>query len=92
MDNEDEDDDEKYSSGEEGDGEAGEEQDAPVAKRTMKSRKASKAKEKVHGGLTRINAENELEWLAKLNGEGGKIHSIGPICSNLISRSTSCPA
>lgn len=64
------------SPGEEVGGEAGEKQELPRAKGTKTSRKASKAKENVRRGLICSNANGELEWLASVDSEGGKISSI----------------
>lgn len=41
-------------------------------KDTKKSNKASKGKYKARRGLTRTNADGQLEWLARADSEGGK--------------------
>ena len=56
---------------EEDDEEAGEVQEPITVKGTKKFKKASKATKEVRKGLTRINADGELEWLATLDSEGG---------------------
>ncbi len=64
------------SPGEEEDEEAGEEQEPTTAKRTKKSKKASETTNTVRTGLTRVNADGELEWMAKVGSEGGTFPSI----------------
>ena len=64
------------SPGEEEDEEAGEEQEPTTAKRAKKSKKASETTTKVRRGLTRVNADGELEWMATVGSEGGTFPSI----------------
>ena len=53
--------------------EAGGKQDLATAKGSGKSGKSSKTRKEVHRGLTRVNADGELEWLATDDTEGGEI-------------------
>ena len=55
---------------------AGENQELTTTKMTNKSKRASKAQEDVRGGLTRVNDDDELEWLATADSEGGKVSSM----------------
>lgn len=52
---------------------AGENQELTTTKMTNKSKRASKALER---GLTRVNDDDELEWLATADSEGGKVSSM----------------
>ena len=53
-----------------------EEQDLSGTKAVKKAKKTSTAWRNVRRGLTRINADGELEWRAKELGNGGKIFTI----------------
>ena len=55
---------------------AGENQELTTTKTTNKSKRASKAQEDVRRGLTRVNEDDELEWLATADSEGGKVSSM----------------
>ena len=55
---------------------AGENQELTTTKMTNKSKRASKAQEDVRRGLTRVNDDDELEWLATADSEGGKVSSM----------------
>lgn len=81
--------DEENSSEREEDDKAGEEQQSIMAKGRKKSKKASKAKKEVRKGLTRLNANGELEWLATASSEGGKVSSILSIYVDLTNHSSS---
>lgn len=65
-------DEENLSEGEEG-AEADEEEHPLMTQGAKNSKKASKAKKEVRKGITRVNANGELEWLATANSEGGKV-------------------
>lgn len=52
-------------------GEYDEDRELATAERTKKSKKPSKAREDGHRGLTRVNDNGELVWLATANSEGG---------------------
>lgn len=58
------------------DEEGGDADGANSVKGTKKSNKASNGKDKVRRGLTRTNADGELEWLARVDSEGGKVSSV----------------
>ena len=66
-------DDEEGSSEGEGDAEADEEEHSVMTKGAMKFKKATKAKKEVRKGITRVNANGELEWLATANSERGMV-------------------
>lgn len=59
---------------------AGENQELTTTKMTNKSKRASKAQEDIRRGLTRVNDDDELEWLATADSEGGKVSSM-PVLS-----------
>lgn len=80
------------SPGEEEDEEAGEEQEPTTAKRTKKSKKASETTNTVRKGLTRVNADGELEWMATVGSEGGTFSSILFQVCCLIDYSPRCTA
>ena len=49
-----------------------EKEELAMTKKKKKTKKASKAKQEPRIGLTRVNENDELEWFAKANSEGGK--------------------
>ena len=63
------------SEGEE-DAEADEEEHVVMTKGGKKSKQASKARKEVRKGITRVNANGELEWLATASSEGGNVFFI----------------
>ena len=63
------------SEGEE-DVEADEEEHVVMTKGGKKSKQASKARKEVRKGITRVNANGELEWLATASSEGGNVFFI----------------
>lgn len=69
-------DDGRRLSEEEADEEADEEEGLPTTRGTKKPGNASESKMKVRRGLTRINPDGELEWLATVDSEWGKSYSI----------------
>ena len=81
--------DEENSSEREEDRKTGQEQRMIMAKGGKKSEKVSKAKKEVRKGLTRLNANGELEWLATASSEGGKVSSILSIYVDLTNHSSS---
>ena len=58
-----------------------ENQELTTTKMTNMSRRASKVQEDGHRGLTRVNGDDELEWLAKADSEGGKVLSMHVLLS-----------
>lgn len=61
---------------EEADEEADEEEGLRTTRGTKKPGNASKPKSEARKGVTRINPDGELEWLATVDSEGGKSFSI----------------
>lgn len=79
--------DQEVEEGENGD--FNEDRELATAGKTNKSKKASKARGDGHRGLTRVNDDGELVWLATADSEGGKTSFIVAVYATLTISSSS---